>query len=218
MENTDLWLYAINKQAHQRAIGYIPTIEEYIELRRLSSACKPFFDLIEYAFDFQLPTFIIEDPLIMTLNDCANDFVAFSNVSCSSMLSFRSSTCDTFDFLLQDMFSYNAERSRGDTHNIVAIIMHHEELDLQGSIDRAGDMCRAVMDKYIETKGKLPSYGAVLDKQVAAYMQGLESWMTGNIDWSFVTRRYFGDEGAEIKRTRSVTLLRGRMSQGGQIQ
>lgn len=95
IENTRLWLSAIIQQAHQRATGETPTIEAYVELRRLSSGCKLFFDLIEYSFDIQLPDYIIEDPLMKTMNDCANDFVSFSNVSSafSSMYGPRLNFC-----------------------------------------------------------------------------------------------------------------------------
>lgn len=96
--------------------------------------------------------------------------------------------------------------------------MRNEQLDLQGAIDRAGDMCRAAVDKYIETKVKFPSYGPNIDTQLAAFVYGLESWMIGNLNWSFVTLRYFGTEGQDIKRTRWVTLTRNRVSPGDRVQ
>lgn len=88
--------------------------------------------------------------------------------------------------------------------------MENEKLDLQGAVDRAGDMCRTAMDKYIETKAQFPSYGPKLDRQVAAFLQGLESWMSGSLEWSFVTPRYLGKKRQEIKKTRRVKLLRRR--------
>jgi alpha-muurolene/germacrene-A/gamma-muurolene/(+)-delta-cadinol synthase len=92
-------------------------------------------------------------------------------------------------------------------HNLVAIIMNNDNLDLQGAMDRAGDMCRAALDKYIETKAKFPSYGAEIDNQVATFLRGLESWISGSLEWSFVTPRYFGNKRHEVKKTRWVKLL-----------
>lgn len=109
---------------------------------------------------------------------------------------------------LQDIFSYNVEQSRGDTHNLIAVIMQNEKLDLQSAVDRAGDMCRVALDKYVETKANFPSYGEEVDEQVAAFMHGLESWISGSLDWSFLTPRYFGNRRHEIKRTRWVKLAR----------
>lgn len=124
-----------------------------------------------------------ELPLIQ--HDYANNFVAEAHV-----------------FLFQDTFPYNAERSRGDAHNIIAVIMHDEKLGLQGAVDRAVDMCRGAMDKYIEAKANFSSYDVKIDKQVAAYMHGLESWMSGCIEWSFIAGRYF-----KFGDTRLVKLL-----------
>ncbi|KAF8528719.1 isoprenoid synthase domain-containing protein, partial [Gautieria morchelliformis] len=185
IENVELYLVAVHEQARHRDTNEIPTTEAYIDLRRLSSGCKPLFDLLEFSLDMQLPDYVIENPLMKTMKDCVNDFVAFSN----------------------DIFSYNVEQSRGDMHNLVAIIMNNDNLDLQGAMDRAGDMCRAALDKYIETKAKFPSYGAEIDSQVAAFLRGLESWISGSLEWSFVTPRYFGNKRHEVKKTRWVKLL-----------
>jgi len=42
---------------------------------------------------------------------------------------------------------------------------------------------------------------------VDGYAQGLQDWITGSLHWSFMTKRYFQDKGAEVKRTRFVKLL-----------
>ena len=85
--------------------------------------------------------------------------------------------------------------------------MHNENLPLQAAVDRAGDMCRAALDKFIETRTKFPSYGAHIDGQLAAFLYGLECWISGSLEWSFVTPRYFGSKKDEVKKTRWVKLL-----------
>jgi hypothetical protein len=89
--------------------------------------------------------------------------------------------------------------------------MEHHGLDLQGAFDRAGDMCREVIDSFKENKNKLPSWGAEIDGDVARYVRGLEDWMSGSVQWSFVTERYFGRRAAEVKKTRVVQLARRRV-------
>ena len=86
IENVELYLVAVHEQARHRDTGEVPTTQEYIELRRLSSGCKPLFDLLEYSLDMQLPDYIIEDPLMETLKNCCNDFVAFNNVSSNRLV------------------------------------------------------------------------------------------------------------------------------------
>ena len=67
-------------------------------------------------------------------------------------------------------------------------------------------MCIEAIKGYCEYKTKLPSYGPKIDSQVAAYTRGLESWISGNLEWSFVTQRYFGNRGQEIKKNLRVNL------------
>jgi alpha-muurolene/germacrene-A/gamma-muurolene/(+)-delta-cadinol synthase len=81
IENVELYLVAVHEQARHRDTNEIPTTQAYVDLRRLSSGCKPLFDLLEFSLDMQLPDYVIEDPLMKTMKDCVNDFVAFSNVS-----------------------------------------------------------------------------------------------------------------------------------------
>jgi len=35
----------------------------------------------------------------------------------------------------------------------------------------------------------------------------MQEWIVGSINWSFVTKRYFGDDGGSVKATRIVELL-----------
>jgi hypothetical protein len=109
--------------------------------------------------------------------------------------------------VIQDIFSYNVEQCRGITHNIVPVIMKHYDMDLQAAVDHAGNMCIEAIESYCEHKTRIPSYGPEIDSQVAAYARGLESWIAGNVEWSFLTLRYFGSSGQDIKKHGSVKLL-----------
>jgi len=128
--------------------------------------------------------------------------------------------------MVQDIFSYNVEQSRGDTHNMIVILMHYHGLTLQEAIDYVGNLCEATINAFMENKERLPSWGAEIDQMVANYVQGLQDWIVGyvtssfpslylcltgflsrSLHWSFQTRRYFGSEGTEIKKHRIVKLL-----------
>ena len=75
------YLIAVRQQADDRRTGNIPELEKYIEHRRMSSGCRPLFDIIEYSLDFQLPDDVVNHPLMVKMKDCVNDWVALSNVS-----------------------------------------------------------------------------------------------------------------------------------------
>src|SRR6266702_399500 len=76
-----MFFQAVHQQALFRANGVVPDLETYIDMRRDTSGCKPVFDLIEYSLDLELPDVVIEDPVIVALNQGANDLVTWSNVS-----------------------------------------------------------------------------------------------------------------------------------------
>ena len=44
------------------------------------------------------------------------------------------------------------------------------------------------------------------DEDVARMIHALESWVTGNLDWSFAMSRYFGSETSQIRKTLRVRL------------
>jgi hypothetical protein len=75
-----MFFQAVHQQALFRANGVVPDLETYIDMRRDTSGCKPVFDLIEYSLDLELPDLVAEDPVIVALNQGANDLVTWSNV------------------------------------------------------------------------------------------------------------------------------------------
>ena len=200
----DLFFRAITQQAADRRAGVIPDLESYIELRRDTSGCKPCWALIEYANGLNIPDDIMSHPIIETLGEAANDLVTWSNVSLPSR--FRGLALKLFS---QDIFSYNVEQSRGDTHNMIVIAMHIQDLSLQEAVDFVGDLCKQSIDRFIDAKSSLPSFdfGGPIDRDVAQYVQGLQDWIVGSLHWSFQSERYFGKSGQIVKKTRIVDLL-----------
>ncbi|KAK0482601.1 terpenoid synthase [Armillaria novae-zelandiae] len=186
-ETLELFFEAVNIQANSRDKGELPELEDYIDVRRDTSGCKPCWALIEYALDIDLPDKVVEHDVIRALDQHTNDLVTWSN----------------------DIFSYNVEQSRGDTHNMIVIMMKHHGKSLQEAVDYVGDRCRETIDAFIECTKRLPSWddGGLIDDAVKKYVQGLQDWIVGSLHWSFMTTRYFGDGGAEVKKTRLVQLL-----------
>ncbi|KAJ7512778.1 isoprenoid synthase domain-containing protein [Mycena galericulata] len=185
IETFDFFFQSVTQQALDRAAGVIPDLESYIALRRDTSGCKPSFVLIEYANNLDIPDEVMEHPLIASLGEAANDLVTWSN----------------------DIFSYNVEQSKGDTHNMIPVVMHEQGLDLQSAVDFVGDMCKQSIDRFIEDRSQLPSWGPKIDRDVAVYVDGLANWIVGSLHWSFQTERYFGKGGAAVKASRVVQLL-----------
>ncbi|THU80222.1 terpenoid synthase [Dendrothele bispora CBS 962.96] len=183
-ETLGLFFEAVNMQAKARDADAIPDLELYIDVRRDTSGCKPCWALIEYALGIDLPDFVASDPVIMSLNQYTNDLVTWSS----------------------DTFSYNVEQARGDTHNMIVILMVYHGHSLQSAMDYVGDLCKQTIDGFNENK-KITSWGEEVDKMVKAYVQGLQDWIVGSLHWSFMTTRYFGADGQQVKEKRHMKLL-----------
>lgn len=199
----DLFFIAVLQQATDRQNDVVPELESYIPIRRDTSGCKPCFALIEFAADIDLPDEVIQNPTITALEDACNDLVTWSNVceSCCLVLA------HLLTVYLKDIFSYNVEQSRGDTHNMITVVMRERGLDLQGAINFVGELCRDSIDRFEHDRDTLPSWGPEIDRDVQTYIQGLQDWIVGSLHWSFDTTRYFGDDGATIKMHRQIKLL-----------
>ncbi|KAG1852766.1 isoprenoid synthase domain-containing protein, partial [Suillus subalutaceus] len=115
------------KQVDDRAKRHMYDLVSYIAMRRDVSGTKVAFTVIEFVARIDLSDEVMLHPVIMALEDAANDYIAWSN----------------------DILSYNKEQSRGDAHwhNIVAVLMHDRGLDLQGAIDYTGQLCKDVIQR-----------------------------------------------------------------------
>lgn len=90
---------------------------------------------------------------------------------------------------------------------MIVVMMRQEGLDLQSAVDFVGDLCKQSIDRFIEQRAHLPSWGPDIDQQVEKYVGGLADWIVGSLHWSFESERYFGKSGLDVKKTRVVELL-----------
>lgn len=155
-------------EAQNRAGNIIPTLEDYIYMRRKTSALDIFFDLIELADNIKLPQQVLQTEHVRQLKTMANDGVAWFN----------------------DIVSLDKEIRTGDFHNLVLVLQHNDGLTLQRAIDMAGEMFTARMSAYVEAEARRPRYDTRTEAELERYLTGLRCWVRGNIDWSFETGRY----------------------------
>jgi hypothetical protein len=89
---------------------------------------------------------------------------------------------------------------------MIPVVMEERGVDLQSAIDFVGDMCKQSIDRFIDNRDMLPSWGLEIDSQVQIYVSGLADWIVGSLHWSFESERYFDKSGPEVKVTRIVHL------------
>ena len=110
--------------------------------------------------------------------------------------------------LIQDIYSYAMEKSRGiELHNSVELVMKEQNLEVQGAIDWLERYAAGVHAAFLDNVAKVPSWGEAIDERVNIYIDGLAQWVRGSNDWAFESGRYFGSKGSEIRQTRVMTLL-----------
>ncbi|KAG2052378.1 terpenoid synthase [Suillus hirtellus] len=182
----DLCFVAAAKEVDSCAKGYIHGLQSYTSLRRDLSGCKSFFVFIEYVARIDLPDEVVSHPMIMAMEDAVNDYVGWSN----------------------DICSYNKEQSDHNTNtNLITVLMHEQDLDLQGAVDYSGQLCKSAIQRFEDNRATLPSWGDEVDRQVAIYIQGMQDLVVGMLHWYFNSARYFGKDGQTVKRDRFVKLL-----------
>ncbi|KAG8777125.1 hypothetical protein FRC12_000539 [Ceratobasidium sp. 428] len=190
VEAADFFTQAVLRQTVNRSIDYVPTIEEYIKVRQDTSSTKMFYSVLEYSLGFDLPDEVHNDPILTELKVAGNDIVNWIN----------------------DVYSFPVEYARGDTHNLVFVVMWNERLDLEGAISYVDQLTRKRLQEYVDAKAQLPSFGSKLDPQVAQYVQGLEYSFQGFNEWQFLTPRYFGADAGKVNETgiMDITALKKR--------
>lgn len=195
---------AVAKEAEYRVQGQVLDLASYEKLRRDNSAVYACFALFEYALDIDLPDEVVEHPTFKNLQDWGCDLVCWANVSPPIP---NPRLRPSIDFPFQDMYSYDAEQSKGlEGNNILTVLMEERGFNLQEAADNAGLLFGDLMNRFMEERKKLPSWGPGLDRDVNRYVDAIGHWVVGNLHWSFETRRYFGSALEDVKRTRIVKL------------
>jgi hypothetical protein len=179
---------------------------------------------VRYANNLAIPDEVMEHPLIASLGEAANDLVTWSNVCPSSPLGAcvtprANLSCGAGHLLVQrravqgictfrpPLYRVYSHSTQGDTHNMIPVVMNEQGLDLQSAVDFVGEMCKQSINRFIDDRAALPSWGVKIDRDVSVYVDGLANWIVGSLHWSFMTERYFGTNGAKIKAGRVVNLL-----------
>lgn len=105
------------------------------------------------------------------------------------------------------MYSYNKEQAADDdAHNIVTVIMYHQEATLCDAMAWVENELRRLVDQFVQLYRTEPFWSEDVDDEVYEYMSGLGNWVRANDCWSFESGRYFGTEGLRIQRERHLEL------------
>ncbi|KAL1683317.1 isoprenoid synthase domain-containing protein [Schizophyllum commune] len=179
------YVNAVAVEAQLREAGKILPIKDFVPIRRDNSAVCLGLCLVEYCLGIDLPEFVLEVPAFQEIYWAGVDLICWQN----------------------DLYSYSVELAKGISGvNFVTVVMNELGFGVQDAVDYVGEVCAGLLKQYEHGKKNLPSWDPETDAAVARYVEAIGYWLRGNVDWSFETPRYFGQDALEVKRTRIVKL------------
>ncbi|KAK7056370.1 hypothetical protein VNI00_002924 [Paramarasmius palmivorus] len=163
------WSESQVQQAANRNVDRMPPVEEFILMRRCTIGAALVEAMVEYSLDIELPDYVFQDPIFIGMSHAMADIMTWPN----------------------DLCSFNKEQADGDYQNLVCVLQHAYDLDLQGAVDMLTDMIRDRVQDYTDLKKRLPSFGSKVDTAVRRYHEAMENFTQGCVVWYYSSPRYF---------------------------
>ena len=154
--------------------GAVPTVEEYLELRRRTVGIHHSIDAAERSRRFEVPAQVQAHPLMREMRAVAADAIA----------------------LMNDVHSLEREERRGDPHNLVTVLRYRRGCSRQAAVDEVVRMTSERLGCYLALEARTPALcdelGLSTEQRdaVAMGVEGIRNWIRGNYDWALATGRY----------------------------
>ncbi|WP_326602497.1 terpene synthase family protein [Streptomyces sp. NBC_01800] len=155
-------------EAGNRAEGVVPSEETYIAKRRHTGAIHVCMDLIEIVAGIQAPESIHNDPRFIVALEASCNVVCWAN----------------------DVYSYEKEQVLGEIHNLVHLVRHHRGYGKQQALEHVCAEIARETERFLAAEAELVTAYPLLSGMLVPYLNGMRSWMRGNLDWSRQTPRY----------------------------
>ena len=85
--------------------------------------------------------------------------------------------------------------------------MNELQLDEQDAIDAVAKNFSDLSAEFRILRDTLPDFGSEeIQRMVEEFVDGMAYFIEGHIEWSFLSERYFGTKGSEVKETGIVEL------------
>ncbi|MCW3844026.1 terpene synthase family protein [Micromonospora yasonensis] len=161
-------LDGVCREAVARNSGRPPGVDEYVELRRATSAAYVAYPLIEFAAGRPLPEAVYHHPALRRLGHLANDLLAWFN----------------------DIASLDRDRATAGGHNLVLAVAAERRVPVAAATDLVAARWRAEMARFMALRAAVPSFGPALDESVTTQLDGVANAIRGTVDWTLESARY----------------------------
>lgn len=165
-------------EAGNRVGRIIPSEETYIVNRRHTGAIYVCMDLIEVVERISVPESLYRSTLFTSALDAACNVVCWTN----------------------DVYSLAKERARGEVHNLVFLVQHHRGLDQQTALARVRAAIEYETERFLKAEAELLAAHPDQARLFVPCLNGMRTWMRGNLDWSRRTQRYHPLSGSVEER------------------
>ena len=91
-------------------------------------------------------------------------------------------------------------------NNILTVLLKTHNADLQTAANMVGKHFSELVKQFNEDKETLFKSKPTIAEQLKRHIYSLECWVSGNLYWSFHSKRYFGERHEEVMQTRVVNL------------
>lgn len=161
-------LNGVVTEAVNKATGRRPTVPEYVELRRATSAAYVSYTLIEFATGEPVPDAVYHHPAVRAVAATANDLLSWFN----------------------DLLSLPRDELTAGGHNLVLAVARDDGISVEEAVRVVVRRWRETMRRFGELRAAVPSFGAALDGPLRRHLDGLAYSVRGTIDWSLESARY----------------------------
>ncbi|MFC4586825.1 4-epi-cubebol synthase [Sphaerisporangium corydalis] len=160
------YLFAQVWEAANREDAVVPTYGDYIFMRRRTGAMLTVFALIDVATGHPLTPGEWRHHDVRAITESSNDVVVWDN----------------------DLLSYAKERSGVNSrNNLVSVLARHRHRSIQHAMNQIGKMRDEAILRFLVLRSELE---VLASGAVAAYIRGLEHWISGSIAYSLTSTRY----------------------------
>jgi hypothetical protein len=96
--------------------------------------------------------------------------------------------------LVNDLYSFPKELDAKEAMNAIPVLIRREDLDLQNAVNKVVQLIHQAENDFVSVREDIlrGPLGQRLD--IKSYLNGIEYIMTGNLRWSQMSTRYFGDQ------------------------
>jgi hypothetical protein len=167
-EQASLYFTANRWETANRQRGIVPNVSTYCAARLFSGAVYACFSLIELEANIDIPFYARYHAVVQQLERSANNIICWCN----------------------DILSYTKELRHGDVHNLVLVIQREARCSLTEARERALVLHDRETASFVQARTCLPHFDPVTDAAIETYVDGLQSWICANRDWSLTAIRY----------------------------